>query len=272
VGCPCLASFDHETLHSADVAAFIGAAGSNLSLNLSVYGLGCNAHADLLCQPPAPPAPGSMCDNVRPLPKVCQPRQRPSWCQNQWCYVDNAHCDVEFKHSMNFPRSSRFFSYASCGFMDSYSGEAVRNSMRGKVVRIAYRPNTGGYIGAYSSGGQDGRWFGPFVDVVHEAAERAGVILNTTEIPQHVKDVAKGVTNSSGYGSADHSDCIYAVGLGYLDVCICSLSITTDRQSLAKFHVVWVEDQLLVVPTTHPESFLDYVTKVRCAHTQLLHL
>jgi len=232
----------------------------------STFGLSCRAHdaSTSACQPVVPAA-GSLCDNVQPVPSSCLPRAIPDWCAHEWCYVDRAACSIDSHVSLLPARhdSPRFYSYAACGYADTYAGPAVRDMLRGSVLRVAFRQNSAGYIGAYHPQAghehRDGDWFGPFVDVIQAAAERAGFILNITEIPSLVRDLGRRQTNSS----SAFTECVYATGLGYVDLCIGSFAVTAEREALSSFLTLWIEDTFLVISAEQTPVAFSAATAVK---------
>eukprot|EP00951_Prasinocladus_malaysianus_P020066 scaffold163659_cov27-Prasinocladus_malaysianus.AAC.3 len=107
-------------------------------------------------------------------------------------------------------------SYATCGHLDEFTGEpTVSSILAGEILRVGILHNTGGWEGSYHPLGntypiqKDDLWHGPLVDLMHSAASEAGYIINYTDVPPWV-------TEQSGSASS-FTNCVYAVGLGYLD-------------------------------------------------------
>ena len=86
-----------------------------------------------------------------------------------------------------------------------------------KILKVGYRSNTGGWKGAYHPLGNKGlpardeMWTGPSVEFAAELVKAAGAVINITDIPQAI--IAR-----SGSSSV-FNQCVYAVSLGYLDMC-----------------------------------------------------
>ena len=43
------------------------------------------------------------------------------WCNDYWCYVDAARCNVAYVNSSYLPNTTLVYSYAGCGFLDSFN-------------------------------------------------------------------------------------------------------------------------------------------------------
>ncbi len=254
--CRCLPNVTDGLLLAADATVDYAATTTTNSAH-SAYGIGCHAHdADTasVCQPHTLPSTSEsanlqLCDNVVPRPSFCEdPPAAPDYCGYSWCYVDPLHCQMDNAHSLVFPDSDRYYSYGTCGYPDMYSGQAVRASLRGSVLRVAFMHNGVGYIGAYHPNQghyyRDEEWFGPYVDLIQQVASTAGLVLNITAIPTYVLDTAATVTNSS----SAFTHCAYAAGIGHVDICVGAFSITPERQTYARFHTIMIEDSYLIVP------------------------
>ncbi len=194
--CRCLTNMTH--LLDASIAAAHTANDS--------YGIGCLAHdaeGAGACQPEASEFDTQLCDDsIAPRPSFCdESRAVPNYCGYSWCYVNPLQCQMANTHSLAFTDSARYYSYATCGYPDFYSGEAVRDALRGSILRVQFMHNTGGYIGAYhplpGNDHRDNEWFGPYVDLIHSVASKAGFVINITEMPEYAWRMAAIVTNSS---------------------------------------------------------------------------
>lgn len=257
-GCPCLSlevdvmGAQPWVLSPAD-ATFL--TDGNPEANASTYGVGCHQHDASLswCAEPVP-VEGSSCDNVVPSGPSCP--SRPNWCGHEWCWVDTTRCTVNHRATAFFTNTPRFYSYAACGDPNAFYSDPDR-VLRGRVLRVGYRQNLGGTHGAYhpaeGSGGpehRDDRWYGPYPEIVTAAALKGGFSLNITEIPEHVLLKARAhalvLADDSGV-----SECAYAVGLGYLDVCIVQATITNERRRLADFLALEELPMHLIVGVEH---------------------
>lgn len=150
-------------------------------------------------------------------------------------------------------------SYATCGSLDMFSGSDVPGLVRGKVLRVQILSNSGGYKGSYHPEGntfptqRDDRWYGPTMELVFEAAKRAGSTLNFTSAPDWVY-------RNSGSSNV-FTQCIYAVELGYLDLCIGRFSITDKRSEFLQLTHLDSEP-LYMVAVTRQLGSLDRIMRV----------
>ena len=72
---------------------------------------------------------------------------------------------------------------------------------------------------------RDDQWSGPAVVLMQTVASTAGFTINLTDAPQWVYD-------SAGSNADAATQCIYAVSLGYLDICGGLFTITRNRLAL----------------------------------------
>ena len=202
--CPCGTSSTLPPINAGELAAY------DPSLNSATYGIGCAQH-DASRQACAPSPPTGLCDGtVQPQPASCTSDDALAWCADSWCYVDPADCDVVNQHSVAMPSSTRYYSYATCGSIDSYSSLM---SLQGKVLRVGVQANTGSWHGAYHptnvAHSRDDQWNGPIWDFVMATAALNGFNINITEPPALVKTA----TAERGHGGPYwHCSCAHVEG------------------------------------------------------------
>ena len=179
-------------------------------LNLTTYGIGCAAH-DAVTASCTQRDPN--CLEIVPTPVSCPASYE--WCDNPWCYVDRD-CGLTHETSSYFSRSLRHYSYAACGYRDEWKdGIHQGHSLQGKVLRIGFLSNTGGWKGAYhpiGHGVRDAQWYGPLIDLIQHVATQGGFAVNITDAPSDVKE-------NSGSESS-FTKCVFATATGHLDLCI----------------------------------------------------
>ena len=140
--CLCLAPGDDrvdKVAFSNSSIKFLGT-----SVNLTSYGFGCTNHdkAAQICIDGC--ATGL---TITPPPIDCDR----TWCDRHWCWVDPNNCTLLNKRSNLFPDSNRFYSYATCWDMDSFTQNYRLGSLENKVLRAGFNSNSGGWLGAYFS-------------------------------------------------------------------------------------------------------------------------
>lgn len=135
----------------------------------------------------------------------------------------------------------------------------VQFQPNGRVLRVAYRVNSGGWLGSYHPVGyknqvpmvRDDRWYGMLPKLVDEFAKSSGAIINMTEAPLWVLDVAN--------FSSDFTNCAHAVSLGMLDFCTGMFTITTERAIMTNFHTIETTPLYLVVRQEEKATLWDRI-------------
>ena len=111
--------------------------------------------------------------------------------------------------------------------------------MQGVELRVAFRANSGGWAGSYRSEGStaDSKyfngtfgWYGPAVDFFHSVQLEAGFTVLQVDVPEEA-------VAASG-SSSPFTQCAFATGMGYVDVCIGDFSITSSRNEITPFYTV----------------------------------
>ena len=75
-----------------------------------------------------------------------------TWCGSEFCYVDPMNCDRPNRKSLRFPNSPRYFSFATCGYVDDWSRDPIR--LKGKVLQGVLSDNHRGYEGSILMDGE----------------------------------------------------------------------------------------------------------------------
>uniref|UniRef100_A0A7S4NEA8 Ionotropic glutamate receptor C-terminal domain-containing protein n=1 Tax=Odontella aurita TaxID=265563 RepID=A0A7S4NEA8_9STRA len=237
--CKCLSAaelasrFPSDPLKLDSIESYFGP-----NANLTAYGVGCRPH-DMHLKPCSSASNGP-CVNTVPSPLDCDF----SHCQRSFCYVDPAKCSLMHKPSVIF--GGRYFSYAACGFMDSFTYTKRLSSLRGKTFNVAFNSNTGGWTGAYHPTGQhfavDQRWGGPIVNFVRQAALEGGFSMNVTSPPDFLRKESE-----KYFGKSSFDYCVYAAALGYVDLCVASYTVSDKRASVTSFFETSSDSVYLVV-------------------------
>ena len=195
---------------------------------------------------------------------TCPSNDIAAWCYSAWCYVDPYKCNHDWQLSDYFPSSGRASSYAACGELNSYSsraaGEAALKAMRGRVLRVGRRASTGGWRGAYHANGKsrlsptpETGWYGPLSELFDYISTTYNITFKVTPEPDDA------YTRSPSSNVWDQ--CVYAVAVGRLDLCIGAFSVTKLRSSWANMLTYETVPTYLVVPATRSETTLEKVER-----------
>ena len=134
--CPCLSAQELEDYFStATRSGLLFHKGFDFNETLggaidpAAYGVGCQPH-DLnatACRSEACEA------SILPQAKCAENQQ---WCQRDFCFVDPDNCDL--LHSPSLYYRHRYYSYATCGFMDYWTASKRVESLRGDTLKVAF--------------------------------------------------------------------------------------------------------------------------------------
>lgn len=220
---------------------------SGTSSTLSSYGAGCKAHDEIsgYCE-----WKQKKCESMLPKKQDCHDLE---WCSRSWCYVETTSCALRSSLSSLFEEME--YSYATCGDMDSFTGNALISSLQGKTIRAAFNSNTGGYLGAYNKEGSfalNNEWTGAIVDFVSTAAVAGGFDIEVVAPPEFLREEAIKFFNST----SSFDFCVYATALGYVDLCVGEYTLTNDRIVASQWFEYVTHSFYLVTFMQKPESVL----------------
>ena len=231
------------------------------SIDLTTYGIGCVAH-DENTSPTCNSAttanlPAECTSGILPVPSHCNRGALdplPGWCSQQWCYLKDAvKCEREsairlaHRHSLYFPNSARYYSYAACGYRDTFFSTHASQTLKGRVLRVGVHHNSGGWMGSYHPSAipntreNPEQWYGPIWEFVQEAAATAGFTINITAPDALVSQLGdewslqRGKTFS--VKGAPHERCPYATSIGHLDLCVGQSTVIGARLALTPYFV-----------------------------------
>ncbi|CAJ1403767.1 unnamed protein product [Effrenium voratum] len=144
----------------------------------------------------------------------CMSDAPPGWCGDMWCYVNRSNCLVTNEVSISPTAPPAYWSYTTCGYRDLFSLNNITDSIRGQTLRVLFIGNTGGWKGNYcTDNGQicvNQRGYGP------------------------VQRILDSMTRSSG--------------MGFVDICGCSMVMLPRRTDASPFLTLWTEPVVLVGP------------------------
>mmetsp|Transcript_41214 Transcript_41214/g.60295 ORF Transcript_41214/g.60295 Transcript_41214/m.60295 type:complete len:706 (-) Transcript_41214:81-2198(-) len=257
--CPCLSSSDLSPI--SDIDQVVIETSKQLSpIDFSTYGIGICAEHDRHTLPCQESTDEECNPAISPLPPFCDR----SWCQRSWCYIDPDNCKLAFKESSILTTSNRYYSYAACGEMDSFTQDSRLASLVDRTFRVGFNSNSGGWTGAYAIDGKhfgtdSKKWYGPAVDFVTEAAKTGLFRIEFASPPDFLFEKAEEFFSSSLFDA-----CVYATSLGYLDFCVSQYTITASRASSANWFQLHTEPMILVVfeETENSNSFYSYFSHI----------
>lgn len=242
--CPCLLPHQLDSIESQIGSDWVRAKfGDNVTLDTFInYGIGCGQHDKEL-----PECSLEGCEaeeNMLPKSLNCDK----TICNLNFCYVNPNNCELLNRRSVLYPDSTRFFSYATCWDVDSFTSAARISSLQNRVFKVGFNHNSGGWQGAYSSNavqyvGPSDVWSGPTVDFAITGAERGGYRMNLTVPPEFLRNRSMEYFNSA----SNFDFCVYATSLGYLDLCLAQYTITDQRASTTDWLVLGSQDVNLIV-------------------------
>lgn len=242
--CPCLLPHELGSIEYDAGSDWVRAKfGENVSLEtLETYGIGCGQHDNGL-----PECSMEGCEaeeNLFPKSLNCDK----TICNLNFCYVNPDNCQLLSRRSLLYPDSYRFYSYATCLDVDSFTSAARISSLQNRVFKVGFNHNSGGWQGAYSSNavqfeGPFDVWSGPTVDFAITGAERGGYRMNLTVPPEFLRNHSMKYFNSA----SNFDLCVYATSLGYLDFCLAQYTITDQRASTTDWLVLGSQDINLIV-------------------------
>ena len=251
--CPCLSLDDMSEVHPRDAVGgrLDGILGT--TMNQSLYGVGCAPH-DLGIPACSGAADDSQQDKNN---KKCQGHQNvlpaPSGCSNDlchlnFCYVDPNHCQLLHRRSETFANSNRFFSYATCWDVDSFTSNNRIAAVSDTTYRVGFNHNSGGWMGAYSTNrrsfdGPASAWGGPTTSFALQGALEARYQMNLTVPPDFLRNRSAAYFNSK----SQFDLCVYATSLGYMDFCLAQYTITNQRAATTDWLLLGGQDLFLVV-------------------------
>lgn len=231
----------------------------NLSDSVAVgYGIGCGSHELRLLA-------SGVTTNLPPKAAECRATNS-SWCYSSWCFVRTDTCKLLYSFMESAP--SLLYSYATCGYLDTFTPWMASNQLENNTLTVALLSNSGGYTGNYCyAGAKD--CVGPTATFWKSLLENSKVALQNdyrftslnwpnASIPfpagamrQFRAQTPAAVSNST------FDACVYMTGMGYIDICIGQATINTARVQVSNMVEYMQVDVWLVSRSkvAEPDSF-----------------
>ena len=224
--CRCLT---FEEMNGIDEFTELSNANGTMEGDVSqTYGVGCGAHYKS----------GSL---------FCEDEE---YCDYQWCFVNSQNCKLQHSPSNIYPFLS--YSYAACGYIDTFKRDPGYHLQNGVVLQGVYKDNHRGYEGTICDQ-KDGpnSCYGTVVDLVDQMFLRSNVLnisFNIISVPESVTKRAE------SYGpflendeNMDYGACVYAASLGVVDLCIGAFTKNRQRAAISSYLEMGVTSEYLVV-------------------------
>mmetsp|Transcript_11405 Transcript_11405/g.22003 ORF Transcript_11405/g.22003 Transcript_11405/m.22003 type:complete len:555 (+) Transcript_11405:91-1755(+) len=146
----------------------------------------------------------------------CTTKAPPSHCKSEWCYINPNTCDRPYHVGKN--SKNLHYSYATCGFLDTYSDSPLERVLSRSMLRISYANITG-----------DNGW-GPaaFEQFMFRVFDAHNVTFQEVPISNESRRI---------FPNSNCSACVHEVALNGTDICMTPMWETTQRLKLNEFTV-----------------------------------
>lgn len=194
---------------------------------------------------------------------------QPSWCTKKWCYVNASACERPYSQSFvawddnttaTLPEDGLFYSYHTCGNLDSFVAERHYLALEGKNLRVSragkqlhrIRPCLTcarvraslqvSFPGDSDFGldlftAADGTKKGAVVDFMRDISVEGKFTWTRQDISQASRDLF----------SSSYTACTHDVALNATDLCIGSFWTTTERLLMTPFTANFNENEFKLV-------------------------
>jgi Ligand-gated ion channel len=183
----------------------------------------------------------------------------PDYCTRKWCWVDPNNCNIHNRFDDHvIGNNFRSYSYATCRDIDSFTGDVLIRSLSGKTIRTGFLHNNGGWKGAYSTkernfDGPLSNWHGPAVAFAIEAARVGNYTIELGEPPEFLW------FKSLGYFGLSQVDfCVYATSLGFLDLCVGDITVSSQLAGAVDFYVLHSQRIRIMISTSSKSKYKQF--------------
>lgn len=194
-----------------------------------------------------PPSYGAKCgphdDHLEPY--CSDPNNKPDFCGAAFCYIDPSTCKSSKNntYSISFFWPNLFYSYTTCGFVDTWKDFVIIDQLKGDTVRVGvpailfpdhYKLDTDGnpIIFNMDINAGVGVFKGIYVDLLNEVALQGNFTIK-------YESVSLGGIELHG-NSWD--GCAHDVKNGLVDLCIGNFWETSARRALSQFSTAVFND------------------------------
>ena len=176
----------------------------------------------------------------------CDGSSPPSWCNNNWCFVDESLCPENVKlceaaggvlgsdvspycrtratDPSSLLNNSEAYSYQTCGSVNDYDTDQLNEFIAGRSIRAAADAWAPWIVK------DEEVWSGPTYEFFVQA-------LSIFE-PKPVIEVIPGWATQESrdrFPSSSYTACVHDVAVGNFDICIADLWLTPERNKLVTF-------------------------------------
>eukprot|EP00281_Chroomonas_sp_CCMP1168_P003090 CAMPEP_0206255184 /NCGR_PEP_ID=MMETSP0047_2-20121206/24106_1 /ASSEMBLY_ACC=CAM_ASM_000192 /TAXON_ID=195065 /ORGANISM="Chroomonas mesostigmatica_cf, Strain CCMP1168" /LENGTH=788 /DNA_ID=CAMNT_0053681555 /DNA_START=61 /DNA_END=2427 /DNA_ORIENTATION=- len=253
--CPCISAPLSTTIQQALTAAGM----------LTTYGQeGCKAYDQ--------GAPQYGCNGPSP----------PSFCPRSWCYIDPATCvmdeaacaaaggvvggyvspscrDRSMALSPTIQNFSIYYSYTTCGNLNTFAPERFTDHLRGRNLIVAIDevvPWT--HLGELDPAFPEWMgWEGAIISTINSIANSFDPKLNVI-----IKN-GWATNRSRALFSSSYTACVHDVAVGEFDLCLADFWVTTERMALNQFVTPFGTDLFYLIARKEapPETFAEQMVK-----------
>lgn len=174
----------------------------------------------------------------------------PSWCSHEWCFVDPDNCGLPHDPSVLYP--GLFYSYQTCGYLNSYSDDVLINNLKNRTLRISYPgdSNSGFTIITDPITGEKKGSFPTFMNRIFDQLDLSVEIHNVS------------VWSQERFPQSSYTACVHEVALGLTDLCVGNFWVTKERTLMSQFTTELYQDLFyLVTAKEDTRSFSDFIKK-----------
>jgi hypothetical protein len=191
----------------------------------------------------------------------------PRWCNSSWCFVNIKACSLK---TSSFDAVGSYLSYATCGYLDEMSPQIQAQQLQGDVIRIAILNNSAGFSGSYYFA--DKGWYGPtytyWQQLIATTNASIKVVLDLKLQPWPNRSLPYPAAVMRQFRAWDNESksifdsCVYATGMGFVDVCIGSMTINEPRVKVSQMiEFEQVRVSLVVKQSFQTPTFREQVSK-----------
>jgi len=184
---------------------------------------------------------------------MCAGPDPPEFCSDKWCYVMPADCTLGSEQSRY--TNKLVLSYETCGYFNRYEAWHQQRQINTASVVVAVLSNSGGWKGTVCS--SPGVCGGPIYDLAKDIlmqVKHREIILYDLRDGKTPSKFPAEVTAADPNESSAFEICTSAAAMGYVDLCVGSMSRTASRISRANYISLYSDAVHLVTTFTEEDG------------------